>query len=327
MNEYYIDQDNGVVSVFQKYSSTQIMNEYVDKFKTNKTSFVFSFNGIKSVKPKPDNIEIDTSGLKVTYTYKYPEIKGLKKLENLKLSLKVGDKDLSFIENYTSPVKFNVDLKPAFVNGIPQRLDFSIERNYEFQNNKSVSGQFKFSGKGYLSTKPDTNSLNSIKLNFGYEYLLTNVGKFKFLGLYGKIGTEHPQDFKQTNLTGNFVVSSIIPCTGEFARLITGNESDPSYGIIVNPEAQFVKNTAYADSNYFRFALHGAWDIPILKGQYLRLYGVAFYQKDFKPRSYIEATIEQQLSTNVFLIGKWVNGELPPLFHKESDFSVGIRVQ
>jgi len=327
MNEYYIDQANGYVSIFQKYSSQKMMREYIEKFKTEKAFFVFSFDGQKIERTKPDKTEVDSSDLKVIYTYKFPEIKEIGTLKNVKLTLKIDDTNLDFIENYTEPVKFNIDMKPALDKDKPQRLDFSIDRNFELHYSKGTSGQLKFSAKGYFSSKPDSNSLNSIKLNFGYDYLFTNAGAFKFFGLSGKIGTEHPQDFKQTNLTGSVVLSGIVPYTGEFARMLTGNDEDASYGIILNPEVQFVKNTKYADSNSIRFALHGGWDIPILKGQYLKLYGVAYYQNGYKPRSFIEATIEQKLSANTFLIAKWVNGELPPLFKKESDFSVGLRIQ
>jgi len=66
-------------------------------------------------------------------------------------------------------------------------------------------------------------------------------------------------------------------------------------------------------------------DIPLLKDQYLRLYGVAYFQNGYKPRSYIEMTFEQDLSSSVAVIGKWVNGELPPLFKRESDFRIGLR--
>jgi len=247
MNEYYIDTANGYVSVFQKYSSQKMMREYIEKYKTDKAFFVFSFDGQKKERTIPDKIDIDSSGLKVTYMYKISEIKGTGTLKNVKLTLKIDDTNLDFIENYTEPVKFNIDMKPALDKDKPQRLDFSIDRNFELHYNKGFSGQLKLSAKGYFSSKPDSNSLNSIKLNFGYDFLFTNVGKFKFFGLSGKIGTEHPQDFKQTNLTGSFVLSSIVPYSGEFARILTGNEDDPSYGIILAPEAQFVKNTKYTD--------------------------------------------------------------------------------
>jgi hypothetical protein len=324
LNEFIKGEDK--ISIIQKYSSIEMLEMYTSKFKNDSVSVIFTYNNVETKRKKPDSIDIDKEGKKAVYYYKFDPDE-IKKMKDLKIVFQIGSKKYDFISNFTEPVKFNFDLKPSFIKENPQRLDYSISRKFGISNKKSILSQFNILAEGYLSSKPDTNSLNSLKFNLEYQFLLSKASEFKFIGLSIIAGSEHPQDFSQTNLKGSIVISTIIPFSDYFTRFITGNKRDACIGILTEPEIQFIKNTSYSDSNFVRLALHGNWNIPLLDGQYFRLYGVAFYQNGFKPRSYIEGTLEQKVTSSIYLIGKWVNGTLPPLFTKESEFSVGLRIK
>lgn len=327
LNECYIDRVSGYVTFIQKYTSEKEMNEFNKKFQDGLVLAKFSYYNHQINRTRPDIISIDTNGRKkANYMYKF-EKPDIEQMADLKIVLLIDNIKYEFISSVTEPIKFNIDLKPSFDKDKPQCMDIGFQRKFALNSNSHNFNQFDLSAKAYLSSKPDLNNLRSININFGYQYLFSQVGEFKFVGLSGKIGTEHPQDFSQTNMVGSLVFSTVIPYSDLIIRKLTGNVTDACLGVLLEPEIQFVKNTSFADSNYLRLALHGACNIPLLPGQYAKFYGIAFFQKDFIPRSYIEATIEQKINPSLYLIAKWVNGMLPPLFIRESDLRIGIRIQ
>lgn len=225
-----------------------------------------------------------------------------------------------------SYTKLEIDIKPSFEKDEPQKIDASWESCLMKTGEMfEALGYINLIAKGNFSTKPDLNSLNSIRLGAEYSLVWGGTSKFKYVGVSGRIGTEHPQDFSKTNAVGDFIVTTILPYSDIFTRLITGNYTDAVLGIIIEPEIQFVRNTNFRDSNYVRYSIASQWDIPILNSQYIHLFGVAYFQEHYRPRTYIELTIEQEISSSLSVVGKWINGELPPLFSKESDFRIGLR--
>ena len=171
---------------------------------------------------------------------------------------------------------------------------------------------------------PDSAALNSIQWNAGYQYVLAYIDGFKYLGIKGQLGAEHPQDFSQTNIVGSFSLSTVLPFTDQLARLIAGDDKDASIGILIQPALDLVWKTTVKDSSYLRGAVHGNWNIPIRQGQYMNIYGVAYFQDKFRPRSYIELNVTQTISPSTDVIVKWINGELPPLFQRNSDLRLGL---
>jgi|GEM_PF-2797625 len=249
-----------------------------------------------------------------------PQLKGLDEKEDIDLVLYANDQKLvsSTAKTVDTYSKFDIDIKPSIDLNEPQKLDIKFDRSF--------SSRFNFTSRAYFSSKVDSNALNSIQLGTSYSIVIPNLNKFKYLGISGKITSEHPQDFSETNLAGSIVLSSIIPFTDQIARIPTNNNSNASIGLLVQPELQFVKNTVISDSSFGRFTLHGAWDIPLFTGQYARFYAVAYFQDKFKPRSYIEMTIEQEVTETIAFIVKWINGELAPTFSREVSLNVGIRL-
>ena len=220
---------------------------------------------------------------------------------------------------------FKVDLKPSFDSKEAQKVDVNWGRKLSESDAKGFATNINMNAKGNFSTKPDSAALNSIQLKAGYALIWTNAGLFKYLGLNGQIGSEHPQDFSQTNLVGSVVFSTVMPWTDILARVIANNKTNSSVGLLLQPAFEFVKNTAVKDSSYLRGAIHGNWNIPLIKNQYISFYGVAYFQDGYQPRSYVEMTFEQDISPSLAVIAKWVNGELPPLFQREVDFRIGLR--
>jgi hypothetical protein len=244
----------------------------------------------------------------------------LKTMANDDFSLSVNDTIIakSDTSSFAGKNEFKFDIKPAFNSDEPQKLDINWDRTF-------YNGSLVFSAKGYFSTKTDSAALNSIQFKTGYSFIWNDCGVFKYFGLSGEIHSEHPQDFSQTNLVGSIVGSSIIPGLGNLARILFRPNNIIAVDFLIQPAVEFVKNTSVEDSSFIRGAIHCGWDIPLLKDQYLCLYGVAYFQNGYRPRSYIEMTFEQDISQSVAVIGKWVNGELPPLFERESDFRIGLR--
>ena len=209
-----------------------------------------------------------------------------------------------------------IDVKPSLDASKAQELDV----DWVYKNNAG----FQLHAKGYFSTMPDSAALNSIQWNAGYQYVIAPLNGFKYFGIKGQIGGEHPQDFSQTNLVGSFSLSTILPWTDRIARFIAGDDKDASLGILIQPALDLVWKTNVKDSSYLRGAVHGNWNIPIKQGQYVSIYGVAYFQDKFRPRSYIELNVTQNISPSLDVIVKWINGELPPLFQRESELRLGL---
>jgi hypothetical protein len=244
----------------------------------------------------------------------------LKDMADDDFSLSVNDTIIakSDTTSFAGKNEFKFDIKPAFDTDEPQKLDVNWDRTF-------YNGSLIFSAKGNFSTKTDSAALNSVQFKTGYSLIWNDCGVFKYFGLSGEIHSEHPQDFSQTNLVGSIVGSSIIPGLGSLARILFRSNNIITVDFLIQPAIEFVKNTSVKDSSFIRGAIHCGWDIPLLKNQYLCLYGVAYFQNGYRPRSYIEMTFEQDISQSIAVIGKWVNGELPPLFKRESDFRIGLR--
>jgi hypothetical protein len=213
-----------------------------------------------------------------------------------------------------SSLKF--DIKPSLDASKAQELD--VDWNY------NTFHGFQLHAKGYFSTMPDSAALNSIQWNAGYQYVLALLDGFKYLGIKGQMGGEHPQDFSQTNIVGSFSLSTVLPFTDQLARFLAGDDRDASIGILIQPALDLVWKTTVKDSSYLRGAVHGNWNIPIRQGQYMSIYGVAYFQDKFRPRSYIELNVTQTISPSTDVIVKWINGELPPLFQRNSDLRLGL---
>jgi hypothetical protein len=219
---------------------------------------------------------------------------------------------------------FKMDLKPSFDSKEAQKVDVDWGRKFSETYSKGFASNIDMKAKGAFSTKPDSAALNSIQLNIGYS-LIWDVELLKYFGLSGKLGSEHPQDFSRPNMVGSIVVSTIIPYTDRLARFIANNKTNSSIGLLIQPSVEFVKNTSIKDSSYIRGVLQSSWDIPLIKDQYINIYGAAYFRKGDRPRSYIEMTFEQDISESIAIVAKWVNGELPPLFQREADLRIGLR--
>jgi hypothetical protein len=222
---------------------------------------------------------------------------------------------------------FVVDLKPSFDPSRAQKIDAQWDRKFGVTGVGAFAGNAELYAKGSFSTKPDSEALNSIQLKIGYTFIWANADVFKYVGFSGNIASEHPQDFSQTNLVGDIVVSTILPWTDILARIITNNTQNSSVGLLLQPAIDYVKNTMTKDLSYVRGAIHGSWDVPIMKDQYVSIYGVAYFQHGIRPRSYIEMTLAQNLSPSLAVVAQWVNGELPPLFQRDVDLRIGLRFQ
>ncbi len=235
-------------------------------------------------------------------------------------SLIVNDEVISKSDtgSYAGKNVLRFDLKPAFNIDEPQKLDIKWNRSF-------YNGSFSLSADGYFSTKPDSGMLNSIQFKTDYSFKWTDISDFNYVGLTGQLRTEHPQNFSQTNIAGSIIVSSTLPFMGKLANVLFKPSNKIVVDFLIQPAVDFVLNTAVKDSSFIRGAIHCGWDIPLLKDQYIYFYGVAYFQSGFRPRSYIEMTFEQDISNSVAAIVKWVNGELPPLFIRESDFRIGLR--
>jgi len=242
----------------------------------------------------------------------------LREQQDCKFMLAINDSlfistDSSMCSGWPS-LKF--DIKPSLDASKAQELD--VDWNYNtFQG-------FQLHAKGYFSTMPDSAALNSIQWNAGYQYVIAVLDGFKYLGIKGQAGGEHPQDFSQTNLVGSFSLSTILPWTDRLARFFAGDDKDASLGILIQPAIDLVWKTTTKDSSYLRGAVHGNWNIPIKQGQYVSIYGVAYFQDKFRSRSYIELNVTQNISPSLDVIVKWINGELPPLFQRESELRLGL---
>jgi len=251
----------------------------------------------------------------------------LKDMKNDDFGFYVNDSVIARTDTSSNLAKndFKVDLKPSLDATKAQKVDINWDRKLSESISNGLATSFELNAKCAFSTKPDSASLNSIQFKTGYNLIWTNVGLFKYMGLSGQIGSEHPQDFSETNLVGNIVLSSVIPWTDILARFITSNKINSSLGILVQPAINFVKNTSVKDSSYIRGAIHCNWDLPLIKNQYIHIYSVVYFQNGYRPRSYIEMTLSQDISSSLAIIGKWVNGELPPLFTREVDFRIGLQ--
>jgi hypothetical protein len=234
-------------------------------------------------------------------------------------------KDSTSSDSSASP--FKIDIKPSLDLSQAQELDLSWNREITLASSSTSENKAKITAKGFFSTHPDSTALNSIQLNLQYTFLSGNVGLFKYTGLSAQFGSEHPQNFSQTNLVGSIVLSTILPWTDRLTRFITNNKNDAIIGLIFQPAIDIVRKTSVQDSNYVRGAIHGNWIIPLTKDENIVFYGVAYFQNGFHPRSYTELTIEHNILSSIAIIAKWVNGELPPLFQRESELRIGVRFQ
>lgn len=274
----------------------------------------------------PDSLAIIYNARMIAIYFRDPV---LKNMENNNFALFIDDSLVASTsttgESASHPL--SVDFKPSFDLAQPQEMDVQWRRRFLESGVGAFAGNMEFEGRGALSTRPDSGTLNSIQLRAGYTLIWADAGVFKYVGLNGKIGSEHPQDFSETNLVGSLVLSTILPRTDVLARFIADNTTNSSPGLLVQPAIEIVKNTTVRDSSFVRGAIHGSWDIPLMKDQYASLYAVVYFQDGYRPRSYIEMTLVQSLSPSIAFIAKWVNGELPPLFSREADLRLGLRFQ
>jgi hypothetical protein len=262
-----------------------------------------------------DSLVIDTDACSIR---KYFVDNTLIEQQDCSFTLAINDVIFISTDSTTGGVmpSLKIDIKPSFEPSKAQELDV----DWVYKNNAG----FQLSAKGYFSTMPDSEALNSIQWNAGYQYVIAPLNGFKYFGIKGQIGGEHPQDFSQTNIVGSFSISSILPWTGQLARLFAGIDRNASNGILIQPALDIVWKTTVKDSSYLRGAVHGNWNIPIKQGRYVNLYGAAYFQDKFRPRSYIELNVTQTISTSLDVIVKWMNGELPPLFQRESELRLGL---
>ncbi len=299
-----------VESKFKEYSSAKIVLKNISKDENI------------DIKPK---ISKNKSSLQVRIKFTDDS---LKDMTDDDFNLIVDDSVLASTETTSTNVDKNpltIDLKPSLDLSSSQKVDLDWARKLSASGGGLWETNLLLSAKGAFSTKPDSAALNSVQLKVGYNFIYVNADVFKYFGLSANVGSEHPQDFSETNLVGSAVLSTVVPYTDLLAKLITNNRKAASFGLLIEPAVEFVKNTAKKDSSFIRGAIHGNWIIPLFNKQCVSIYGVAYFQNGYRPRSYIEMTFEQDLTSSIAVIGKWINGELPPLFERESDFRIGLR--
>jgi hypothetical protein len=303
----------GMVVYFETFDDSLQLKNRQDFFST--ATFQLKNMTTGMVVQAKDSLDIDMDAYSIRMYLINP---ALTEQQDSKFMLAINNSTFISTDSTTSSgmPSLKIDAKPSFEASKAQELDV----DWQYNTYKGI----QLHAKGYFSTMPDSAALNSIQWSAGYQYVLAFLDGFKYLGVKGQIGGEHPQDFSQTNMVGSFSISTILPWTDQLARFIAGDDKDASLGILIQPAVDLVWRTAVKDSSYLRGAIHGNWNIPIKQGQYISLYGVMYFQEKFRPRSYIELNVTQSLSSSLDVIVKWVNGELPPLFQRVADLRIGL---
>lgn len=220
-----------------------------------------------------------------------------------------------------------VDAKPSLDVNQPQEVDVYWARSFTSTKLGSFYGNAQAEARANFTSKPDSGSPNRVQWDLAYRVIYADAGPFKYFGLSGRAGGEHPQDFSRTNIVGAAVLSTIVPWTDILAREVKGNWTDPSLGLLVEPAVEYVYNTNPGDTSYIRGAIYGGWEIPIASKEYAELYSTVYFQKGYRPRGYIDLTFAHKLSSTFALVIKWIDGEMPPLFLRVADLRVGLRMQ
>jgi hypothetical protein len=314
---------NGSIYLYESYKDTSEMRSKENYFNNskiklkNKTTNVFL--DIK------ETVEIDSPNVFVKF---HDPI--IKSMQNCAFVVFVNDTIYASSDSTSDSFSSNplaIDLKPSLDLSKAQELDINWDRNLTGSSLGDFAGNVKLHAEGKFSTKPDSAVLNSVIWSVGYRLIWGNAGVFKYFAVTGQVGGEHPQDFSQTNLVGSIVLSSILPWTDILARVVTDNQKDASIGLLIQPAVDFVKDTKVSDSSYVRGAIHSNWEIPLFNNQYADIYSVAYFQNGYRPRSYIEISLVQKLTSSFAIIAKWVNGELPPFFNRVADLRIGFQLQ
>jgi hypothetical protein len=293
-------------SISEVIKRNEVLSKSTFKLKNMKTGMAIQ---------KRDSLHVDEDGISIRAYFLSPD---LSQMLDGEFMLAINDSVFISTDSTTHsgwPL-LKIDVKPSFEASKAQEMDVDWSYN-------SFRG-LQIHVKGYFSTMPDSAALNTIQWSAGYQYVLAYLSGFKYLGIKGQVGGEHPQDFSQTNMIGSFSISTILPWTDQLARFIAGDDKDASIGILVQPAVDLVWKTTVKDSSYLRGAVHGNWNIPVRQGQYVSIYGVAYFQDKFRPRSYIELNVTQSISPSLDVIVKWINGELPPLFQRDSELRLGL---
>jgi hypothetical protein len=314
---------HGKIYFYESYKDSADMNAKVQYFSNAKITL--KNKTANMVIDAKDTVKVDLSRVYVVFSDD-----NIKTMQSCAFVMLVNDTVFassdSASENSSSK-PLSIDLKPSLDLSKSQELDITWNRNLAAISMGGFASNVQLHAEGKFSSKPDSAALNSVQWSIGYRLIWGNAGIFKYFAISGQAGGQHPQDFSQTDLVGSVILSSILPWTDVLARVLTDNQTDASIGLLIQPAIDIVKKTAVGDSSYSRGAIHANWEIPLMDKQYANLYSVAYFQSGYRPRSYIEISIVQKLSTSLAIIAKWVNGELPPLFNRVADFRIGLQLQ
>lgn len=219
---------------------------------------------------------------------------------------------------------WKIDIKPLG-DGFNPRIDFKAQ--------KLVTGDDDFrmtwSTKGYVNlTQQDTAGYVEAKAN-GYIPLSEGWPHATFLFSFGFSATEN---FNHRDWEGNagfsFVDHKITgKIISKLSRFFTGiDRPTPPPVIAIYAEAYKPWRRPDEQPAEWKVRLCGEFDlrIPFSQTDFVDVFGKGWTQENSDSKGFIEFGYRKQVTRDMSVLLKWLNGELPPIFVKDVSVMAGL---
>jgi hypothetical protein len=215
----------------------------------------------------------------------------------------------------------------------PLIQDKSVAVDFKFANNIYGSGDMlvNWTAKGYIDFS-NKDSISNAEIKAEYSYPLSSLRPHPFF--IGKLGGDLDGHFTTADVKATAGVSIldqfVLPPVLKFIEKNLFNASmpvpPPVLAVFGDAVIPWSREKGFGDSLLWRLAGEIDINMPMGSGNYLNIYMRGWFLKNNDMPSFVEFTYKKEVTRDIAVVLKWLNGSLPPLFLKGSNIMAGVSV-
>ncbi|MGD1046700.1 MAG: hypothetical protein ABR936_15435 [Bacteroidota bacterium] len=284
----------------------------------------------------PDKIEYDTSLIvmkktKIKPTAHLYSLTGFAPDHHYKIEWKYRDTTYATIkpivfEDCSAAPTSHLDVKPVLeTKTVAVDFDFSNS----MYNDKDLLITWR--AKGYLDFS-NLDSVSNAEFNVACQYPISELRPHPFF--IGKIGGDLNGRFTAADIKATAGVSIldqyVLPPILQFLQknIFQASMPVPPPVLAVFGEAAlpWTRAQGIGDAVIWRLAGEIDMNVPVGNGNYLNVYARGWVVTNTQTPSFVEFSYKKEVTRDISVVLKWLNGSLPPLFQKGSNIMAGVSV-
>ncbi len=234
-----------------------------------------------------------------------------------------------YFDDCTQAKISNVDIKPVFESKTIA-LDFKFANNILDYSTPDADGLLiKWNANGYIDFSR-RDSVSNAEFNAEGNYPISVLRPHPYF--IGKIGGEFSgnftaADFKASagvSILDQYLLPPILKFIGTTIFKASMPVPPPVLAVFGEAGVPWSREHGVGDSLLLRIAGEIDMNIPMGNGNYLNLYARGWIIKNSDTKSFVEFAYKKEITRDISVVLKWLNGSLPPLFQKGSNIMAGV---